>query len=48
MDDFARAAFREQEAKRILRARALGLPDADPDGLGRLVDTERPVRHTGL
>jgi len=36
-----------REAKRILRTRALGLPDADPDGLGTL-GSDRPVRHTGL
>ena len=36
-----------KEAKRILRARALGLPDADPDGLKALVADE-PPRHTGL
>ena len=37
-----------KEAKRILRTRALGLPDTDPDGLGGRAVSERPVRHTGL
>jgi peptide deformylase len=37
-----------KEAKRILRARALGLPDADPDGLRTLVADDRPATHTGL
>jgi peptide deformylase len=37
-----------KEAKRILRTRALGLPDADPDGLRALAADERPPRHTGL
>jgi peptide deformylase len=37
-----------KEAKRILRARALGLPDADPDGLRTLVADDRPATHSGL
>ena len=37
-----------KEAKRILRARALGLPDADPDGLRTLVTDDRPAPHSGL
>jgi peptide deformylase len=37
-----------KEAKRILLTRTLGLPDADPDGLGSLAPDERPARHTGL
>jgi hypothetical protein len=37
-----------KEAKRILRTRALGLPDADPDGLRALADDQRPPRHSGL
>jgi len=37
-----------KEAKRILRARALDLPDADPDGLRSLAAEHPPARHTGL
>jgi peptide deformylase len=37
-----------KEAMRILRARALGLPDSDPDGLATLVGDERPAKHSGL
>src|ERR1700722_12570615 len=37
-----------KEAKRILRARALGLPDADADGLSTLADDGPSARHTGL
>jgi peptide deformylase len=37
-----------KEAKRILRARALGLPEGDPDGLHTLTAPERPTRPTGL
>jgi len=37
-----------REAKRILRARALGLPDADPDGLRTLTAGEQPAGHPGL
>ncbi len=37
-----------KEAKRILRSRALGLPDADPDGLRTLVADDRPATHSGL
>jgi len=37
-----------KEAMRILRARALGLPDSDPDGLATLVADERPAKHSGL
>jgi len=36
-----------KEAKRILRTRALGLPDGDLDGLRALAD-RHPARHTGL
>ncbi len=36
------------EAKRILRTRTLGLPDADPDGLRALAGDEHPARHSGL
>jgi peptide deformylase len=36
-----------KEAKRILRTRALGLPDADHDGL-RALAADRPVKHPGL
>jgi peptide deformylase len=37
-----------KEAKRILRARTLDLPDADPDGLRSLAAPQPSVRHTGL
>jgi len=37
-----------KEAKRILRTRTLGLPDADPDGLRTLVGDERSTRLSGL
>ncbi len=37
-----------KEAMRILRARALHLPDADPDGLRSLAREQPPARHTGL
>jgi peptide deformylase len=37
-----------KEAKRILRIRALGLPDTDPNGLGSPAADERSARHTGL
>ncbi len=37
-----------KEAKRILRARALDLPDADPDGLRSLAGEPAPARHAGL
>jgi peptide deformylase len=37
-----------KEAKRILRARALGLPGADPDGLRTLAAGEQPAGNPGL
>jgi peptide deformylase len=37
-----------KEAKRILRGRALGLPDADPDARRRSSAAEGPAGHPGL